>query len=1328
MTSKLKLIILTIGALILFLSFSANPPNGKTGAPGENTCNQCHIGSNSALDGELSITGLPTHVDANTTYPITLTLTNPNGAAVRGGFQWVAIDEDNDNAGDINNASTGSALMMTSGREYHEHSGSNFFNSSPLTWTSDWTAPNLPQGAQVTFHAAGVIGNGSGSANDRVRVISEMTTINASSVPLDITIDNQEDPSCFDGNDGQATLTVTGGTPPYFYDWDNGEDTNPALALEEGNNNVDVSDSNGNNITFTVTLDQPSEIFLDEIANNSPLCLNDNNGTAEVEATGGNSPYLYSWSDGQSGPIAVNLSAGFYTVQAEDSNGCIESLLVTITEEGLPVTIEGDNEYCEGTSLTLIASPGYNTYSWNTGEFTDTIVVNTPDTYSVLVSDMNGCTGVDYITITELAVTPFNINGPSEICPSISQQLSLTEDFTSYLWNNGSTLSTLEIDTCDLYTVIVIDSLGCEQTQSITVNCPSALEIILIENSPVSCIGDCDGILEAGLADNSNSSGSWSTGSSANRITDLCPGTYIYTVIDNTGCSASQSFEVVDPVPITFTIDTLIPPICHGDSTSFIAVHATGGVSPYNYFWPEGMTGDTLTDFGPGMYQVTIVDNKNCVDSFQVTVPDVLPLIIVVEDVVDILCTGDSTGKIITSAIGGHGGYNFQWNTGSTEMDIFDLMADTYALTITDSLGCSTTKLIPVMEPELLEYSAETLDESENGANDGSISLSVIGGSEPYSYLWSNDETTATINNLDPGTYSCVISDDNNCQLTITEIINEGVCLIAMSTLVTHLDCFGDNDGSISVEVANGIPPFEIVVTDSDSNPHEANELIAGQYTVTVEDSAGCSAQEQVMVTSPSALEIEIQLLSTPSCEVTNDGEALVSVLGGEEPYEYLWDTESTDPTTSISSGLTAVTVTDAKGCQISAGITVGFEDTYNPEVILKPLTVDISSSGGFLIPDPLEFNLASNDNCSSLTFSYEYEPVVVCGTATYNVEILVTDESNNSTIGMTTLTVRDINAPIISCPSDISISFCEEVVYEVSATDNCGDDVILTLVEGLESQAHFEVGTTIVRYSATDNSNNVSECEFMVTKAAEKLLTASTQPVSCYDGSDGEIIIEDNGVIYTEVVVNGEESLNSLEAGDYTVLTVDSDGCQANITVTIDEPNAIDLSINSVKNETMVDSNDGSISTSISGGVAPYQLAWYVDEELTEYSTTDIDDLKPGVYSAQIIDFNGCTFISQEIVIEEAISSGVNEINDAERNQLIASPNPANSSINFILNGHSQNEIKSIEVFSIQGQSVYTQTYPTHLTIDISYYQTGLYLTKITTNNQSHTVRWSKI
>lgn len=162
----LLLSILVVGA---FFSFSSNPPNGRSGAPGDGLCTDCHSPGNPlGLDGELILTGFPTAVAPGQTYSISVVVRNDNGIAQRNGFQAVILDESNNNIGDIT-TSGGNPTTETSGngREYVEHNPAIDFADNEVEWTFDWTAPDGNVGEEVTLYIASIVGNGgSGNSND----------------------------------------------------------------------------------------------------------------------------------------------------------------------------------------------------------------------------------------------------------------------------------------------------------------------------------------------------------------------------------------------------------------------------------------------------------------------------------------------------------------------------------------------------------------------------------------------------------------------------------------------------------------------------------------------------------------------------------------------------------------------------------------------------------------------------------------------------------------------------------------------------------------------------------------------------------------------------------------------------------------------------------------------------------------------------------------------------------------------------------------------------------------------------------------------------------
>jgi len=159
-----------IALALLLLSNSANPPNGKTGAPGDGLCTECHSPASATLDGKISVSGFPEAIVPNQTYQLTVTNTNTVGSGVKGGFQMTILGPLNIKAGEMSNPSASSVVTNAAGRQYFEHNPALNFNGSPsVSWTVDWTAPDMPDGSVVTWYAAGNIANGDfNSTGDKV--------------------------------------------------------------------------------------------------------------------------------------------------------------------------------------------------------------------------------------------------------------------------------------------------------------------------------------------------------------------------------------------------------------------------------------------------------------------------------------------------------------------------------------------------------------------------------------------------------------------------------------------------------------------------------------------------------------------------------------------------------------------------------------------------------------------------------------------------------------------------------------------------------------------------------------------------------------------------------------------------------------------------------------------------------------------------------------------------------------------------------------------------------------------------------------------------------
>ena len=249
MRKKYKIIgfyLLAFGAWVAFQGISSNPPDGRTNAPFNSFCTECHNPSGN-ITGTVEISGVPDIVEAGETYAVTLTVTVTGGNAARAGFQLVSVfDADNKNAGDLVPSSSAMGTNNSGGREYIEHRGPQNFSNGSASWTFDWIAPNSPDGATITMYYAGNITNGNGtSSGDRPVSGASTFTLSAQVAPLVAEVSDQINVMCTDDNTGQATVTVSGGTMPYTYLWSNGVTTATATDLAAGDYSVTVTDDGG---------------------------------------------------------------------------------------------------------------------------------------------------------------------------------------------------------------------------------------------------------------------------------------------------------------------------------------------------------------------------------------------------------------------------------------------------------------------------------------------------------------------------------------------------------------------------------------------------------------------------------------------------------------------------------------------------------------------------------------------------------------------------------------------------------------------------------------------------------------------------------------------------------------------------------------------------------------------------------------------------------------------------------------------------------------------------------------------------------------------------
>ena len=483
------------------------------------------------------------------------------------------------------------------------------------------------------------------------------------------------------------------------------------------------------------------------------------------------------------------------------------------------------------------------------------------------------------------------------------------------------------------YSVTVTDANGCYSTSAATVTEPVLLIAASIVDSNATCNGAADGGTSASATGGTAPyTYVWSNSATTASITGIVAGTYSVTITDANGCSSTSQVTVVEPAVLQATsiVDSNIT--CNGLANGGATASATGGTSPYSYSWNNSATTASITGVGAGTYSVTITDANGCSSASMVTMVE--PAILVAASIVDsnATCNGFANGGATASATGGTAPYTFAWDNSATTSSITGVVAGTYTVTITDANGCTSTSSATITEPTLL-VATSVVDSNTtcNGFANGGASASATGGTAPYTYLWNNSATTASITGVVAGTYSVTIMDANGCTAISSTAITEPVSLVALTVVDSSVSCNGISDGGATASATGGTTPYSYAWNNA-ATTASITGLTAGTYSVSVSDANGCSNVATVTISEPNILLGNSDVDSNATCDGLPNGGASAIPTGGTSPYAYLWSTSATTSSiTGLSAGSYAVTVTDANGCtSIESVIISSNNSTYS--------------------------------------------------------------------------------------------------------------------------------------------------------------------------------------------------------------------------------------------------------------------------------------------------------------------------------------------------------------------------------------------------------------
>lgn len=1053
--------------------------------------------------------------------------------------------------------------------------------------------------------------------------------------------------SCFGAQDGRISLNVKGNPS---YSWNDGGNTSSRTNLAPGYYSVTLTEGDCETIVDSILIKEPDSLKI-SMTTLSPTCYENRDGRISIEAFGGNPGYQFAWSQGGITSSINNLLRGTYTVTVTDQKGCFltENILLEAPERLSARVDTVQNLSCFGADngtiqIQAIGGTAPYQYRWNTGATNKNISNLAPGSYSVTITDLNGCTFVQNYTITQPGpLSLMAIDSEVPVCvgdtSGFIEVLATggTGSFT-YQWSDGASLARNENLGVGTYSVVAIDQNQCpSDSVEVTLNAVSNLDFS-VSQTDATCDGRADGLLEIVPTGIFPFRYQWSTGDTTANIQQLSSGTYELTLTDGAGCLMDTVFHIENDSQPIEAIFNIINPQCANTDDALINVNIMQAPNqPLSYQWNDGVLVRDRTNIEAGDYQVTITDGIGCrFISETLVVEETAPLEITLVSEGAIRCQGDTNGFLEIAVDGGTAPYQYNWvGTTSNSNTANNLGAGTYQVFVQDANGCPANASYQVSEPTLLHIDLDIqIGNICLGDSSNLLSVRASGGQAPYQYLWSNGATSSEINNLAPGDYGVVVRDANQCRELIPSIkVREpGAPLVLASFKTQDISCFGANDGKMEVSIEGGNAPFTYVF--SNSKILRTNNLSASvgnlsadtDYKVTVFDAKGCVVNSQEgIVREPTLLNVRRDSIKNISCAGQADGGIFITPSGGTAPYAFLW-LDSLGRTVSESedlrfapAGTYQAIVADDEACL----------DTLRKSTILDLKTAMKTNKIS------ISNEQCAGDNNGSIRIE------AAGGTPPYQYFW---------NTGKQTAELKNLSAGF----------------YSITVTD--------------EENCHLEIDSLEVKPSSSLIS-----------------LEDSVRNVSCFGLKDGLLLANIYGGLppyQTSWEQNGRilaldtDSIGQLAAGDYQYRVVDSLGCASLFNLSVNEPSA--LMVTFEKKAPGQDENNGQILAKATGGTPPYTFDWNTGDTLAL-----LDSIFAGNYTLELMDSNGCILNS----LVQLVATQVFDHQLIESVSLYPNPSAAQSYLRIQLK---KPVSLNMLIFAENGQKLLDRKVPSGLAMNI--------------------------
>ena len=816
------------------------------------------------------------------------------------------------------------------------------------------TIGNLPPGTYTVF------------VTDATGCFDSAKAIILPSSPPFIVSLSHTDVLCNGQQNGTAFASTILGTPPYKYVWTNGSNNytgNPLTGVGAGTYNVVVTDSFGCANSNSVTINEP--LPLTHVVAISPISCTSTTGSATIVESGGTAPYTFSWfPSGGSGATASGLSAGNYVVTIIDSNNCIDTIHIAITNNSMVVVSVTNlmNVKCYGgnnASVTLSATGTSSfTYQWWPYGGSSNVANNlSADTFIVKVIDASGCIGTTSLVITQPDSISKQITATPTTCGNnnggLSVQASGGTGSLTYLWSPGNfTTSSIINQPSGIYSLTIKDSNGCSSNAQPVIGASSKPSINGIVATKPLCSGQQNGVVNATVSNGiAPYTFSWTNGVinfSGNPLQNIVAGKYVLTVTDAANCTTIDSVTITEPAAITHS--SVIKSSTCSDANGSASLTINGGTLPYSFQWSNpNISGSSPNNLLAGNYVATIKDGNGCIDTVQVKVDDIGSLLVAIANNTNVTCYGGNNGSSNAVISGGVAPFVYSWSPSGGNANVANnLVAGTYTITATGQYGCKAIDSVKILQPLLPITNTMTVVPTNCGIRNGSVTANVNGGTAPYSYNWSPIVSiNSSLNNLVPGRYYVTIVDAANCIKKDSADVSVSIKPTIDTIIKKDVLCYNQSNGFAYAKVIGGVLPYQYYWQNGtlSFSGDTISNIPQGTYQLMVKDFAGCTDTSSVIIAEPQPINLEVETKST-SCGVAN-GKAKVKVVGGTSPFKYAWSNGSNlDSAVNLQGGVYQINITDANNCILTnsniwipksneIAITLGNDTTICPNEIL---------------------------------------------------------------------------------------------------------------------------------------------------------------------------------------------------------------------------------------------------------------------------------------------------------------------------------------------------------------------------------------------------------